>query len=151
MPAGYTELYCERLNELSQVTVKEAAEGDPLVPGTVFIAPGGRHLSLHRLNGRVTAHLDMRPLDSLHRPSVDVLFHSAAEAYGGRVLGVVMTGMGADGRDGSAWIKAAGGRILTEAEESCVVYGMPRAVVEAGLSDAIATQDGMIAAILERL
>lgn len=151
MPAGYTELYCERLNELSLLTVKEAAEGDALVPGTVFIAPGGRHLSLHRVKGRVTAHLDMRPLDSLHRPSVDVLFHSASEAYGGRVLGVVMTGMGADGRDGSAWIKAAGGRILTEAEESCVVYGMPRAVVEAGLSDANATLDGMIAAILERL
>ena len=151
MPAGYTVLYSERLNEMSQLTVKEAAEGDVLVPATVYIAPGGRHLSLHRVGGRVTAHLDVRPLDTPHRPSVDVLFQSASEAYGARVLGVVMTGMGADGRDGSAWIKAAGGRILTEAEESCVVYGMPRSVVEAGLSDANAPLDGMIAAILERL
>ena len=81
-------------------------------------------------------HLDVRPLDTPHRPSVDVLFHSAADVYGARVLGVVMTGMGSDGREGAAWIKARGGSILTEAEESCVVYGMPRSVVEAGLSDA---------------
>lgn len=151
MPVGYTELYSARLNEMSRVAVKEAAEGDMMVPGTVFIAPGGRHLSLHRVDGHVKAHLDVRPLDAVHRPSVDVLFQSASDAYLGRVLGVVMTGMGSDGRDGSAWIKAAGGRIVTEAEESCVVYGMPRAVVEAGLSDANAPLDTMIAAILERL
>ncbi len=82
---------------------------------------------------RCVAHLDVRPLDTPHRPAVDVLFQSAAEVYGARVLGVVMTGMGADGREGAAWIKARGGQILTEAEQSCVVYGMPRSVVEAGL------------------
>jgi two-component system chemotaxis response regulator CheB len=117
-----------------------------------LIAPAGRHLTFRRAaDGRVVTHLDLRPLDTLHRPSVDVLFHSAAEVYGGRVLGVIMTGMGSDGREGAAWIKAAGGSILTEAEESCVVYGMPRSVVEAGLSDASVSLDRMGQAILERL
>jgi two-component system, chemotaxis family, protein-glutamate methylesterase/glutaminase len=93
----------------------------------------------------------MRPLDTPHRPSVDVLFQSAAEVYDGRVLGVVMTGMGADGREGAAWIKARGGRMLTEAEETCVVYGMPRSVVEAGLSDGVFPLDEMAEAIMERV
>jgi two-component system chemotaxis response regulator CheB len=82
---------------------------------------------------------------------VDVLFQSAAEVYGSRVLGVVMTGMGADGREGAAWIKARGGIVLTEAEATCVVYGMPRSVVEAGLSDASIPLEAMASAILERL
>jgi two-component system chemotaxis response regulator CheB len=102
-------------------------------------------------NGSVCAHLDLRPLDSLHRPSADVLFQSAAAVYGERVLGVVMTGMGVDGREGAAWIKANGGSVLTEAEDSCVVYGMPRSVVEAGLSDASVTLDRMAQAIVERI
>ena len=79
------------------------------------------------------------------------MFQSAAEVYGARVMGVVMTGMGSDGRDGAAWIKARGGQILTEAEQSCVVYGMPRSVVEAGLSDASASLEDMFDVILERL
>ena len=99
----------------------------------------------------MTAHLDLRPLDTPHRPAVDVLFQSAADIYGARTLGVVMTGMGSDGREGSAWIKAKGGRILTESEASCVVYGMPRSVVEAGLSDSSVAIEEMAAAILERL
>jgi two-component system, chemotaxis family, protein-glutamate methylesterase/glutaminase len=93
-------------------------------------------LTLRREPDRtVIAHLSLLPLDTPHRPSVDVLFQSAAQVFGARVLGIVMTGMGADGVQGAAWIKAQGGSVWTEAEESCVVYGMPRAVVEAGLSD----------------
>lgn len=152
MPVGYTEMYARRLDEMSALAVVEAAEGDEVREGKVFVAPAGRHLTFARAaDGRVVAHLDLRPLDAPHRPSVDVLFQSAADAYGSRVLGVVMTGMGADGREGSAWIKAAGGMVLTEAEESCVVYGMPRSVVEAGLSDAEVPLEGMARAILERL
>jgi two-component system chemotaxis response regulator CheB len=136
MPVGYTELYARGLDELSPLQVIEAAEGSALRPGAVLIAPAGRHLTLRRQSdGAVLAHLDAKPFDSIHRPSVDVLFQSAAEAYGQRALGVIMTGMGADGQHGAAWIKARGGTIWTEAEESCVVYGMPRAAVEAGLSD----------------
>jgi two-component system chemotaxis response regulator CheB len=152
MPVGYTELYARKLDELSSVTVREAAEGNELRPGCVLIAPAGRHLSFRRHDGRtVMTHLDVRPLDAPHRPSVDVLFQSAADAYSGRVLGVVMTGMGEDGREGAAWIKAKGGTIFTEAEESCVVYGMPRAIVDAGLSDRVVDLDKMADAIMEHV
>jgi two-component system chemotaxis response regulator CheB len=152
MPIGYTEAYARRLDEASALSVVEARAGEELRPGVVLVAPAGRHLSLHRTaQGRVVAHLDVRPLDTPHRPSVDVLFQSAAEVYGDRVLGLVMTGMGSDGRDGAAWIKARGGSVLTEAEETCVVYGMPRSVVEAGLSDAAVPLNRMTAAIMERI
>jgi two-component system, chemotaxis family, protein-glutamate methylesterase/glutaminase len=153
MPVGYTELYAKKLNELCALDVVEAKEGDVIVAGRVFLAPAGRHLTFRRAgpDAPVVAHLDVRPLDTPHRPAVDVLFQSAAEVFGERTLGVVMTGMGADGRAGSAWIKAKGGRILTEAESSCVVYGMPRSVVEAGLSDDSVPLAGMAKAIMEHL
>ena len=151
MPVGYTEMYAQKLDELSQLNVVEAGEGQIVRPGMVFVAPGGRHLSFARVGDQVVTHLDLRPLDMPHRPAADVLFQSAAEVYGEHVLGVVMTGMGSDGRDGAAWIKARGGSILTEAEETCVVYGMPRSVVEAGLSDAVVPLDRMSRAIMERV
>jgi len=151
MPLGYTEMYAQKLNELSPLKVVEAGEGEVVEAGTVFLAPAGRHLTFRKDGGRVVTHLDVRPLDTLHRPAVDVLFHSAAEVYGARVLGVVMTGMGNDGQEGAAWIKARGGCILTEAEESCVVYGMPRSVVEAGLSDASVPLERLAEAIMEKI
>ncbi len=149
MPVGYTALFAARLNEISALEVSEATEGDEMLPGRVLLAPAGRHLTFLRLqDGRVVSHLGLRPLDTLHRPAVDVLFQSAAEIYGSRLLGVVMTGMGSDGTAGCAWIKAQGGMVITEAEESCVVYGMPRSVVEAGLSDFVAPLDRMAETIL---
>jgi two-component system chemotaxis response regulator CheB len=136
MPVGYTEMYAQKLNEISPLNVREAREGDELRAGVVLLAPAGRHLSFQRgADGTVVAHLDARPFDTLHRPSVDVMFQSAAEVYRQRVLGVVMTGMGSDGKQGAAWIKSQGGLVYTESEETCVVYGMPSTVVEAGLSD----------------
>jgi two-component system chemotaxis response regulator CheB len=151
MPIGYTEAYAKRLDEMSALKVVEASEGDEVRPGIVFIAPAGRHLSFRRdASGVVRTWLDVRPLDTPHRPSVDVLFESAAEVYGERVLGVVMTGMGDDGRAGAAWIKARNGSVLTEAEESCIVYGMPRSVVEAGLSDQSIPLNRLADAIVER-
>ncbi|XWK87979.1 MAG: chemotaxis response regulator protein-glutamate methylesterase [Phormidium sp.] len=152
MPVGYTEMYAKRLNEISPLKVVEAKERYPVTAGTVLIAPAGRHLSLIRQpDGVVVTHLDARPFDTLHRPSVDVLFQSAAEVFGDRVLGVIMTGMGSDGKQGAAWIKSHGGLIFTEAEESCVVYGMPRSVEEAGLSDKSIPLSKMTAAIMEIL
>jgi two-component system chemotaxis response regulator CheB len=152
MPIGYTELYAQKLDEMSPLHVVEAKEGDEVVAGCVYIAPAGRHLTFRReAAGTVRAHLDVQPIASLHRPSVDQLFKSAADVFGGRVLGVVMTGMGSDGREGAAWIKAAGGVVLTEDEASCVVYGMPRAVVEAGLSDGSVSLGALAPAVLERL
>jgi len=150
MPVGYTEMYAAKLNELSRLEVREAAEGDEIKPGLVFLAPAGRHLTLKRdASGKVVTHLDARPFDMLHKPAVDVLFKSAAEVYGNRVLGVVMTGMGSDGKQGAGWIKSQGGLIFTEAESSCVVYGMPCSVVEAGLSDKSIALENMAHAIRE--
>src|SRR5205807_2231347 len=131
MPAGYTEMYAKSLGQLSSIEVLEAKENDEIKAGRVIIAQAGRHLSLQKSGGLVVAHLDARPFDTLHRPSVDVLFRSAAEMFGSRILGIVMTGMGEDGKAGSAWIKAQGGLIFAESERTCVVYGMPRSVVEA--------------------
>ncbi|MFY9558317.1 MAG: chemotaxis response regulator protein-glutamate methylesterase [Blastocatellia bacterium] len=150
MPVGYTEMYARKLNEMSELKVVEAHEGEVVERGCVWLAPAGRHLTFkRRIDGTVITHLDTRPFDTPHRPSVDVLFQSAAEIFQNRVLGVVMTGMGTDSKQGSAWIKSQGGLIFTEAEETCVVYGMPLAVVEAGLSDRTVPLHGMARAILE--
>jgi two-component system chemotaxis response regulator CheB len=150
MPVGYTAMYAEKLNEISALEVREAREGDQLRAGRALLAPAGKHLYFkRRRDGIVTAHLSLRPVDAQHRPAVDVLFQSAAEAFGSRTLGVVMTGMGADGKNGAAWIKAQGGTVFTEAEETCVVYGMPGSVVEAGLSDKIIRLDRMAQALQE--
>ncbi len=150
MPVGYTEMLAKKLDELSPLNVIEAHEGDIVSPGVVMIAPAGRHLSFQRrIDGMVVAHLDVRPVDTLHRPAVDVLFRSTSEVFGERVLGVVMTGMGSDGQQGAAWIKAQGGRIWTEAEATCVVYGMPRSVDEALLSDRQVRLDELAQALME--
>ena len=152
MPVGYTELYARKLNEQSALTVLEAQGGEVVTAGHVYLAPAGRHLTLRRdADRRVLTYLDVRPLDTPYRPSVDTLFQSAADIYGARVLGIVMTGMGSDGREGAAWIKAKGGMVLTESEASCVVYGMPRSIVEAGLSDGEVLLDAMADALLERV
>jgi len=152
MPIGYTEAYAKRLDDASALTVIEAREGEEVRSGMVFVARAGRHLTFERdARGIVRTRLDVSPLDTPHRPSVDIMFQSAAAVYGSRVLGLIMTGMGEDGRDGAAWIKAQGGCMLTEAEESCVVYGMPRSVVDAGLSDHSAPLELIAEAILERI
>ena len=149
MPVGYTEMYAQRLDAISQLHVTEARDGDLVQPGTVLIAPAGRHLTFVRAGAQVRARLDLRPFDTAHRPSVDVMFRSAAEVFGARTLGVVMTGMGDDGLLGAAHIKSQGGRVVTEAEASCIVYGMPRVVAEAALSDRSASLDDMAEVITE--
>ena len=152
MPVGYTAMYAYRLNEVSALTVVEAKSGEVISPGMVYVAPAGQHLTLSRgSDGQVRCRLDDRPTDTPHRPSVDVLFESAARAYGDKVMGVVMTGMGNDGMVGAGHIKANGGRVLTEAESSCVVYGMPRAVVEALASDRSVPLGDMASAIMEMI
>jgi two-component system chemotaxis response regulator CheB len=152
MPLGYTAMFAERLNEMSSVEVREAKHGDIMTPGLVLLGKAGRHLTFSRgPTGQVTTKLTCEPMDKLHRPSVDVLFQSAAETYDSRLLGIVMSGMGDDGKQGCAWIKSRGGRVLTEAEKSCVIYGMPRSVVEAGLSDEVVPLGSMADAIMRNL
>jgi len=152
MPVGYTAAFAEKLAELSRLRVSEASEGCIVQAGEALLAPAGRHLTFKRTpGGQVQVRLSLQPSDKPHRPSVDVLFESAANLYRNRVLGVVMTGMGDDGRQGAAWIKAQGGIVLTESEDSCIIYGMPRSVVESGLSDGTAPLSSMAAEINRRI
>ena len=137
MPVGYTAPFAEKLNEISALEVKEASNGLVMQPGRVVLAQAGQHLIFRRRLHEVQCCLVNQPTGLLHRPSVDVLFESAANVYGKGTLGVVLTGMGEDGKNGSAWIKAQGGLVLAEHESSCVIYGMPRSVVEAGLADGV--------------
>jgi two-component system chemotaxis response regulator CheB len=151
LPPDYTDAFARRLDGQGGLRVHEAREGLALAPGEVVIARGGLHLKLEREGERVVCRLDVQPTTHLHRPSVDALFASAVGAYGGAVLGVVLTGMGDDGLAGARAITGAGGRVVTESEASCVVYGMPRCIAEAGLSAAQASLEDMAKLIVDRL
>ena len=152
MPVGYTALFAAKLAELSKLKVREAQDGDWLEAGVALIGQAGFHMVVKRgAGGRSQIRLTREPLDKPHRPSVDVLFRSLAEVYRGRTLAIVMTGMGDDGKEGAAWVKAQGGKVITEAEDSCVIYGMPRSVVEAGLSDLAVPLPSMAETILKNL
>jgi two-component system chemotaxis response regulator CheB len=135
MPVGFTRSLADRLAGMSAVPVREAEDGEPIVQGAVLIAPAGRHMKVRRRGSTVRVVLDDEPRAALHKPSADVLMTAVAQAYGPRSLGVVLTGMGSDGVFGLRAIRDAGGRTLAEAEESCVIYGMPKAAVEAGVVD----------------
>jgi two-component system chemotaxis response regulator CheB len=151
IPPGYTAPLAERLNADCAIAVAEASEGLWLRPGLAVLAQAGMHLRLAVGAEGLCARLDSEPSAGLHRPAVDVLFESGALSAGNRVLGVVLTGMGDDGLSGSRAVTRAGGQVLTEAESSCVVYGMPRVVKEAGLSSAEVPLDRMAEEIVARL
>lgn len=147
MPAGFTAPFADRLNSLCRLRVGEAKEGERLVPGRVLIAPAGRQL---RLSNSLTVLLSSEPLEARHAPSVDVLMKSADRARRGKVLGVLMTGMGDDGAEGMSIIRAHGGRTIGENEASCTVYGMPRAaLLRGGVDWMLSLQE--IAAVLEEV
>jgi len=130
MPAGFTASLAVRLNSLSQVEVREAQQGDRIEPGLVLIAPAGQNLAICRSGGRLTIQLSREAGHSLHVPSVDNLMLSAAAACGAGAMGVILTGMGADGAQGMKAIHDAGGFNVGQDEASCAVYGMPRACAE---------------------
>jgi two-component system, chemotaxis family, protein-glutamate methylesterase/glutaminase len=148
MPVGFTRSLAERLDQRSSLPVREAEDGETVVPGAVLIAPAGRHLKVRKRGGQVKVQLDDEPHSALHRPSVDVLMASVARAYGGQAVGVVLTGMGSDGVEGLRAIRDAGGRTLAESEESCVIYGMPKAAAEAGVVDRVVALPRMADEIL---
>jgi two-component system chemotaxis response regulator CheB len=135
MPAGFTRSLAERLDSRSALPVREAEDGDLVTPGTVLLAPGGRHLKLRRRGSRVKVWLDDEPRSALHRPSADVAMLAVARIYAARSVGVVLTGMGSDGTEGLKAIRAAGGATLAEREDTCIIYGMPKSAVEAGVVD----------------
>jgi two-component system, chemotaxis family, protein-glutamate methylesterase/glutaminase len=140
MPASFTKLLAERLTRVSKRTVELAEHGMPLQAGKVVMAPGGAHLSLKKEGGLVRCRLSATPDVGIY-PSADILFSSAAEIWNASVLGVVLTGMGSDGLAGSTAIHRAGGAVLAQDEESCVVWGMPRAVTEAGIASVLQLVD----------
>jgi two-component system, chemotaxis family, protein-glutamate methylesterase/glutaminase len=150
IPGDYTPALAQRLDAVSRLEVREAAEGLELVPGRAVLARGGTDLLVTRRRGQLVAHLATTP-ERLHHPSVDVLFESAAATCGAAALGVVLTGMGDDGLAGARALRAAGGRVFTESESSAVIYGMPRAVHKAGLSDGVASLEEMAARLVGAL
>ena len=147
MPIGYTASFAERLDRVLPFHVVEASDGLVIGPKTVAIARAGKHLLASANEAGIVLSLAEEPAFELHRPSVDVLFASAARAFGETVVGVVMTGMGSDGLAGARAIRARGGRVLAETEESAVVYGMPRVVIEAGLANNTASLEMMAKAL----
>lgn len=132
MPEGFTEMFARRLNECCMIDVKEARSGDMLVAGRALICPGNRHMRLKRMPLGDLVVLGDDDRVNGHRPSVDVLFESAAREFGPKSIGLLMTGMGEDGADGLGLVKAAGGLTVAQDEQSCVVFGMPKAGIERG-------------------
>ena len=144
MPPGFTRPFAARLDGLCRLAVAEAVDGERLAPGRVVIAPAGSHLKLS--SGLVTL-VSADPAGARHIPSVDVLFRSADRARPGKVLGILLTGMGEDGAEGLSVIRGRGGRTVAESEESCAVYGMPRAAVERGAAQHILPLPAIAAAL----
>jgi two-component system chemotaxis response regulator CheB len=132
MPPGFTKSFADRLNTLCQVEVKEAENGDSVIPGRVLIAPGSHHMMLNRSGANYFVEVSDGPLVSGHKPSVDVLFNSAAKYGGKNCIGVILTGMGADGAKGFKVMRDAGARTIAQNEATCVVFGMPKVAIELG-------------------
>jgi two-component system chemotaxis response regulator CheB len=138
MPAGFTKSFANRLDSLCQISVKEAEGGERILPGHAYIAPGDKHLLLARSGANYVTQLSDEPPVNRHKPSVDVLFASAAQAAGKNAVGVILTGMGKDGAAGMMQMKTAGAYNYAQNEESCVVYGMPKEAVAHGGVDEVA-------------
>jgi two-component system chemotaxis response regulator CheB len=151
MPPVFTRMFAERLDRSTQLTVVEAADGMAVVAGTVYIAPGDRHLVLLRRGTATVTQLTSAPPENSCRPAVDVMFRSVAQLYGASAYAAVLTGMGQDGRRGAKALRDAGAEVLAQDEQSSVVWGMPGAVVAAGLADEILPLDRIAAALLGRL
>jgi len=143
MPEGFTEMFARRLDECSPLEIVEARSGDLLLSGRVLICPGNRHIMVRRMpRGEMVVLSDSPPVNG-HRPSADVLFHSVAQEFGPSAVGVLMTGMGDDGAEGLGAVKKEGGMTIAQSEESCVVYGMPKAAIERGYAVRVVGLDVM--------
>ena len=143
MPDGFTDMFARRLDECCALNVKEAQSGDLLLAGRVLICPGNRHVKVKRLPLGDVAILSDDPLVNGHRPSADVLFKSVAEEFGPQAIGVLMTGMGEDGAQGLGLMRASGGMTIAQGEQSCVVFGMPKAAIERGFAMRVVELDAM--------
>lgn len=148
MPSGFTQGFAQRLGRMTAFDVREARNGDELEPGVVLIAPGGSHLEISKPGGRAKVRVVSDAGVDRNVPSIDRLFQSAAKELAENVIAIVLTGMGDDGREGAREIRAAGGKVIAESEETAVIYGMPKRVVNAGLADQVLPLHEIPAAIL---
>jgi len=137
MPANFTTAFAERLNSVSQVTVKEARDNDSVVPGVALLAPGNFHMILRRSGARYYVEVKTGPMVHHQRPAVDILFKSTAKYAGANAIGVILTGMGADGAEGLLDMKRAGASTIAQDENSCVVFGMPKEAIKLGAADKV--------------
>jgi two-component system chemotaxis response regulator CheB len=149
MPRAFTGPFAQRLDATSALTVREAEDGMPLAPGLVLVGPGGLHLRVRRQGLRLHAEVGQEPQDALYKPSATELIASVARTCAGRAAALIMTGMGSDGLEGARRLKAAGGVVLAQSEATCTVYGMPKAVVDAGLTDAVVDLDAIAATLIQ--
>ncbi len=138
MPPMFTKSLAERLNSICKHEVKEAEDNETVKNGYIYIAPGGKHMTVYRKSSVENAiRISDQPSDTLHKPSVDVMLNSVADTYSNKTLSIIMTGMGRDGTEGVQKIKNLGGQCIAQDEASCVVYGMPKSIVDSGLADAV--------------
>lgn len=151
MPPGFTRSFADRLDKICQITVKEAEDGERVLPGHAYIAPGGRHMELCRSGANYHVRLNDLPPVNRHRPSVDMLLSSVARAAGKNAVGAILTGMGYDGARGLLELHQTGARTLAQSEKSCVIYGMPREAVALNAVSDIVDLDQMAAALLKNI
>lgn len=148
MPAAFTGAFAQRLNSLCKISLKEAANGDVLRPGCAYLAPGGKQMLVEGTSNNARLKIVDGGDKVNYKPCVDITFASLAKVYQGNALAVVLTGMGADGRDGARLLKSYGSKIWAQDEDSCVVYGMPQAVVNSGLAESVIPLENMAERIL---
>jgi two-component system chemotaxis response regulator CheB len=141
MPASFTGAFAERLDKVSAINIKEAEDGDLLEAGHAYIAPGGKQMHLEKQGRRYVIKIKDATADTIYKPSVDITFNSIAETYQGRVLAIVMTGMGNDGCQGAKLLREKGATVWAQDEASCVVYGMPMAIAKENLADKVMSDD----------
>ena len=152
MPAAFTNAFANRLNSLCKIEVKEASNGDILKPGCAYLAPGGKQMIIDGTENAAKLRVVEDDTDRVaFKPSVDISFGSAAKVFNGSVLGLILTGMGSDGREGSRMLKGKGATIWSQNEETCVVYGMPQAVESAGISQLALAIDDIAPAIVKEM
>lgn len=151
MPAGFTHSFAQRLHGLCRIAVSEAVHGERILPGHAYIAPGGFHLSLARSGANYVAVVDQAPPVNRHRPSIDVLFDSAAQHAGKNAIGVILTGMGRDGAEGLLRMRQAGAYTFAQDEASCVVFGMPREAIALGAADEVVAMQDMSQRVMAHL
>jgi two-component system chemotaxis response regulator CheB len=141
MPANFTTAFAARLNDICQISVKEAEDNDSVTPGTALVAPGNYHMIFRRSGARYYVEVKTGPMVHHQRPAVDVLFKSTAKYAGANAIGVILTGMGADGAEGLLEMKKMGASTIAQDEKSCVVFGMPKEAIKLGAADKVVSLD----------